>query len=257
MSLRLKLVLALVALSTAATAAIGLFSYRTTEQQLEEQIDRSLVEATRRLAERPEPPPVGIDERDDRRGLRGETDVVVQLLGPDGDTISYQGDALPVDDVDLQIARADRALSINRDVTVGDDRYRMLTAGTGDGLGAVQTARSLSTRLLTGITLYKPSELVISARAGTPLAEIEAALAEKGQQIIAEPPDFRALFGTSPYRYLTLRRLDQVRRLLLGAISPSEAALIAGFADQSHMSRQFKQAYGLSPGHWLRLIRQS
>ena len=35
----------------------------------------------------------------------------------------------------------------------------------------------------------------------------------------------RALFGTSPYRYLTLRRLDQVRRLLLGAISPSEAAL--------------------------------
>ena len=69
--------------------------------------------------------------------------------------------------------------------------------------------------------------------------------------------DFRALFGTSPYRYLTLRRLDQVRRLLLGAISPSEAALIAGFADQSHMSRQFKQAYGLSPGHWLRLIRQS
>ena len=60
--------------------------------------------------------------------------------------------------------------------------------------------------------------------------------------------DFRALFGTSPYRYLTLRRLDQVRRLLLGAISPSEAALIAGFSDQSHMSRQFKQAYGLSPG---------
>jgi two-component system sensor histidine kinase MprB len=152
-SLRLKLVLALVALSTAATAAIGLFSYRTTEQQLEEQIDRSLVEATRRLAERPEPPPVGIDERDDRRGLRGETDVVVQLLGPDGDTISYQGDALPVDDVDLQIARADRALSITRDVTVGDDRYRMLTAGTGDGLGAVQTARSLGEieRVLAGL----------------------------------------------------------------------------------------------------------
>jgi glycolate oxidase FAD binding subunit len=48
-------------------------------------------------------------------------------------------------------------------------------------LRPVQAARSLSTRLLTGITLYKPSELVISARAGTPIAEIEAALAEKGQ----------------------------------------------------------------------------
>jgi hypothetical protein len=54
--------------SFAATAAIGLFSYRTTEQQLEEQVDRSLVEVTRRLAERPEPPPVGIDDRDDRAG---------------------------------------------------------------------------------------------------------------------------------------------------------------------------------------------
>lgn len=69
--------------------------------------------------------------------------------------------------------------------------------------------------------------------------------------------DFRALYGTSPYRYLTLRRLDRVRHLLLGGIVPSDAALIAGFADQSHMTRQFKQAYGLSPGHWLRLIRRA
>lgn len=69
--------------------------------------------------------------------------------------------------------------------------------------------------------------------------------------------DFRALYGTSPYRYLTLRRLDRVRHLLLGGSVPSDAALIAGFADQSHMTRQFKQAYGLSPGHWLRLIRRA
>jgi glycolate oxidase FAD binding subunit len=55
-------------------------------------------------------------------------------------------------------------------------------------LRPVQAAHTLSTRALTGITLYKPAELVISARAGTPIAEIEAALAEKGQQIISEPP---------------------------------------------------------------------
>ena len=50
-------------------------------------------------------------------------------------------------------------------------------------LRPVQAARSLSTRGLTGITLYRPAELIISARAGTPLAEIEAVLAEKGQQL--------------------------------------------------------------------------
>lgn len=63
-------------------------------------------------------------------------------------------------------------------------------------LRPVQAARTLSTRGLTGITLYRPQELVLSARAGTPIPEIEAALAEAGQHLIAEPPDFSALFGT-------------------------------------------------------------
>ena len=64
-------------------------------------------------------------------------------------------------------------------------------------LRPIQAARSLSTRALSGITLYRPAELIISAQAGTPLAEIEAALAEKGQQLIAEAPYLNGLFGTS------------------------------------------------------------
>ena len=56
-------------------------------------------------------------------------------------------------------------------------------------LRPVQAARSLSTRNLTGITLYSPNELIISARAGTLLSEIEAAVTERGQHIIAEPPE--------------------------------------------------------------------
>jgi glycolate oxidase FAD binding subunit len=62
-------------------------------------------------------------------------------------------------------------------------------------LRPVQAARTLSTKSLTGITLYSPSELIISARAGTTLAELEAALAAKGQHLVAEPPDFTSLFG--------------------------------------------------------------
>jgi glycolate oxidase FAD binding subunit len=59
----------------------------------------------------------------------------------------------------------------------------------------VQAAATLSTRHLTGITLYSPAELVIAARAGTPLAEVEAALAGRGQHLIAEPPDLSPLMG--------------------------------------------------------------
>ncbi len=63
-------------------------------------------------------------------------------------------------------------------------------------LRPVQAARTVSTRALTGITLHRPTELIISARAGTPLAEVEAALAAKGQMLTAEPPYLTALMGT-------------------------------------------------------------
>ncbi|MCK9796582.1 AraC family transcriptional regulator [Pseudomonas chlororaphis] len=67
--------------------------------------------------------------------------------------------------------------------------------------------------------------------------------------------DFRALYGTSPYRYLTMRRLDHVRVLMVSGVSIADAALIAGFTDQSHMTQHFTRTYGLPPARWLRMIR--
>jgi AraC-like DNA-binding protein len=61
---------------------------------------------------------------------------------------------------------------------------------------------------------------------------------------------FRAAFGTSPSRFRTLRQLDRVRRSVKRGTCLAEAALDAGFADQSHLSRQFKRAYGLTPARW-------
>jgi glycolate oxidase FAD binding subunit len=80
------------------------------------------------------------------------------------------------------------------------DRAPLAVEGHGTKRGMlrpVQAARGLSTAGLSGITLYKPAEMVLAARAGTPIPEIEAALAEHGQMLIGEPPDFSALFGTS------------------------------------------------------------
>ena len=58
-----------------------------------------------------------------------------------------------------------------------------------------QTDLTLDLSGLTGVTLYEPEELVLSARAGTPLAEIEALLAANGQQLAFEPMDYAAILG--------------------------------------------------------------
>lgn len=64
--------------------------------------------------------------------------------------------------------------------------------------------------------------------------------------------DFRAYFGTSPHRYLTLRRLDRVRLQVRLGRGLAEAAVAAGFYDQSHMTKHFRQAFGMAPARWFR-----
>ncbi len=93
--------------------------------------------------------------------------------------------------------------------------------GTKQGmLRPVQAARTITTRGLSGITLYAPKELAISARAGTPVAEIEAVLAEKGQHMIAEPPDLSALLGSAGQQTIggiVATNLSGPRRITAGA----------------------------------------
>src|SRR6187401_508258 len=58
-----------------------------------------------------------------------------------------------------------------------------------------QTDLTLDLSALTGVTLYEPEELVLSANAATPLAEIEALVAARGQQLAFEPMDYATILG--------------------------------------------------------------
>ncbi len=61
---------------------------------------------------------------------------------------------------------------------------------------------------------------------------------------------FRSAFGTSPYRYSLMRRLDCARAQLRGNRSLADVALAAGFADQAHLSRMFKDTFGVTPARY-------
>jgi AraC-like DNA-binding protein len=66
---------------------------------------------------------------------------------------------------------------------------------------------------------------------------------------------FRAVVGSSPYRYSLLRRLDAARAEMARQQPLVEVALEAGFADQAHFTRMFSAAYGLTPARYAALLR--
>ncbi len=58
------------------------------------------------------------------------------------------------------------------------------------------------------------------------------------------------MFGTSPHRYLLMRRLEFARDRIHGERPLVEVAFDAGFADQAHFTRVFKAAFGLAPARY-------
>ncbi len=122
-------------------------------------------------------------------------------------------DGAPVDEAGL--------IDTIREASVRREPLAIEGRGTKRGmLRPVQAARTLSTRNLVGVTLHAPQELIISARAGTPLPDLEAKLAEGGQGLIAEPPDLSALLGSEGPQTLggvVATNLSGPRRVAWGA----------------------------------------
>lgn len=160
MSLRAKLVLALVLLSATATLAIGVWSYAATAARLEAEVDRSLDDAVSGLTEQYARDPFDLDH-DGRTGRRpppsgGETvfggerprsfeQILSQAVSAGGQVSSGTATALPVDADDLAVAAATTpGVTSRHDVVVDGEQYRMLTTSLGNGQGAVQVARSVA-----------------------------------------------------------------------------------------------------------------
>ncbi len=79
-----------------------------------------------------------------------------------------------------------------REASVNNTPLRIVGGDTKAFYGNPATSETLSTRAYSGIVEYEPTELVITARAGTPLTGIEAAMKDKGQMLAFEPPHFGA-----------------------------------------------------------------
>ena len=94
----------------------------------------------------------------------------------------------PIDERELARVLADAgAAKTPLEVTGGGSKQRIGRP--------IQTAASVSSKAMRGITLYEPTEMVMAARTGTPLSQVETALAERGQMLAFEPIDYGPLLG--------------------------------------------------------------
>jgi AraC-like DNA-binding protein len=81
----------------------------------------------------------------------------------------------------------------------------------------------------------------------TTLAELAALSGVSRFQLLR---GFAHEVGTTPHAYLVQRRVRLARQLLAAGRSPATAAMLAGFADQSHMTRAFVRHVGITPGRY-------
>ncbi|MGH8259270.1 MAG: FAD-binding protein, partial [Steroidobacteraceae bacterium] len=104
-----------------------------------------------------------------------------------------------------------------------------LAGGSKRAVGRPVTGEVLDLGALRGILSYEPDELIITARAATPLDEIEAALRAEGQRLAFEPPDWTALLAAPAMPGATTATADAP----LSAVRPTIGGVLAANASGS------------------------
>ncbi|MET9224838.1 AraC family transcriptional regulator [Lentzea sp. NPDC003310] len=118
------------------------------------------------------------------------------------------------------------------------ERLRHHFAGTSP---AVHADPTLADRLRQLLDASLPS--------GITLTEAAAELRTSPTHLVRA---FSRRFGFPPHKYLTARRVDLARGFLVEGRPAAEAAVLAGFHDQSHLTRHFRRVLGTSPGRFVR-----
>lgn len=223
----------------------------------------------------------GVQTFDYRGSTRHSLPGQMVILHPDelhdgrsGDASSFHYRTAYVSPSDIQQVIDGRALPFIKDGVSDDPRLRGVVsallddlARPLDGLEYEQAVTDLAAALYQAAGAGPPdgrSNLAAVRRARDFIeANLDSPLTLSNLEQVAQHDrwrlsrDFRALLGVSPYRFLIFRRLDRACRMMGDGVSLADAAFANGFADQSHFTRQFKKAYGMTPRAWLVAHRRS
>lgn len=133
MTLRLKLVIAISGLAAFATVVIGATTYRATEEALDAEVDRSLQQALAsieaRVREGVRRPFLEVVPESSEARPRTFERILLQLVSEDGDVVATSAEtALPVDEVDQDVASSIESAEVTRTITIDGEPHRELVS---------------------------------------------------------------------------------------------------------------------------------